>query len=184
MTQGVGEALVWLCRLAGVFSLIKQAPPEIASLQLLGTFGSLGWLAGWTHQSRETMFCAPSWIVPGGTRRATTLALESEENMVCQLYSKSHSTIQQGGHGRVQGSIRRPGGLRGARAGARALTSLARDEQTDIGSGLHAPVTNVYAGCRSEEERALLQLPLLLLCRYNADRHMHETGTFRRRRRR
>lgn len=32
MTQDVGEALVWLCRLAGVFSLIKQAPPEIASL--------------------------------------------------------------------------------------------------------------------------------------------------------
>lgn len=32
MAQDVGEALVWLCRLAGVFSLIKQAPPEIASL--------------------------------------------------------------------------------------------------------------------------------------------------------
>lgn len=58
MAQDVGEALVWLCRLAGVFSLIKQAPPEIASLP--GTLGPWGWENLVKHCS--VMFCAPRWI--------------------------------------------------------------------------------------------------------------------------
>lgn len=50
MAQCVGDALVWPCRLAGVFSLIKQAPPEIASLPTR--------LVPWRwKKSRETMFC-------------------------------------------------------------------------------------------------------------------------------
>ena len=86
MTQDVGEALVWLCRLAGVFSLIKQAPPEIASppARLFPVVGRN------LVKHCSVMLCPTPLGCVWRHPRCHAGQGRKGENTVCQLYSLAH----------------------------------------------------------------------------------------------